>query len=214
MDFLKIEGLRDVYPEPVEGTSEWYACSLGPVGCDLYESQELVAMGKPFGGIGRALIHYPDGKALFPFAPAEKRYVEHPVYWDGKLYFLVADFAEDSLRIVSLDEKSAEQEIVAELALSRVGSCYNLRLLVGPVVLIRRERDGLLEILWPEERAFPIRKRENALFRDGGRLYCSEWHEDPDYHEKILVRSWDTGTIVESFGGQMRRMPDGRIWVL
>ena len=42
----------------------------------------------------------------------------------------------------------------------------------------------------------------------------SEWYEDPDYREELLVRDYDTGELLERIPGSFRRMPNGQRWLL
>ena len=61
-----------------------------------------------------------------------------------------------------------------------------------------------------------MKDREVLNFRDGDKVYSSEWFEDeePDYnyYEQVVVRDWETGEEIERFDGQMHRMPNGDIW--
>lgn len=215
MNFKKIVGLQDVYPERIEGTSEWYYCSVSKNSfCDLYEAEEIVGDGHVYEGMTCVLIHFPDGTVYKPFELKENIFVDEPVYWGGKLYFLSVDFHTRKMQIISFDEKSHEKNVVVELSLDEVEDCYNLMLHVAPVFLTREANDGYLEVVWPEKKRIKLEKRESLMFRDEDKIYCSEWFEDPDYHEKVVVRDWHTGEITEIFDGQMMRMPNGEIWVL
>lgn len=59
-----------------------------------------------------------------------------------------------------------------------------------------------------------IRVAPVLLVRDEDQVYFSEWHEDPEYHEKTIVRDWNTGEVIDSFDGQVYRMPNGDVWVI
>lgn len=72
--------------------------------------------------------------------------------------------------------------------------------------------NGYYEIVWPERRKIAIGKRETMHFRDGDRLYLSEWVEDPDYREFIIVRDIHTGKILEKTEGYIRRLPNHVVW--
>ena len=68
MNTIKIDGLVGGYPEPIDGTSEWYYSQKGTDDfLDLYEAEEIVKDGHAFGGMNCHLIHFPDGEVFSPF---------------------------------------------------------------------------------------------------------------------------------------------------
>ena len=217
MNYIKIEGIQDAYPERIEGTSEWYCCKIA-ANCfgDLYEAEEIVKAGHVYEGMNCVLIHYPDGQVYYPFVAKENVYVEAPAYCDGVLYFIVADFAEKWIQVVAFNTENFEQKTVFELPLDEVPSCYNLRIDVAPAMLLCESEDNVIEVLWPEKRTFKLNNHEVINFRDGDKVYFSEWFEDeePDYnyYEQVVVRDWETGEEIERFDGRMHRMPNGDIW--
>ena len=217
MNYIKIEGIQDAYPERIEGTSEWYCCKIATnCFCDLYEAEEIVKNGNVYEGMNCVLIHYPDGQVYYPFVAKENVYVEAPTFCDGVLYFIVADFAEKQVQVVAFNTEDFEQKTVFELPLDEVPSCYNLRILVAPAMLFCESENNVMEALWPEKKKFKMKDREVFNFRDGDKVYFSEWFEDeePDYnyYEQVVVRDWETGEEIERFDGQMHRMPNGDIW--
>lgn len=217
MNYVKIEGLQDTYPERIEGTSEWYCCKIAANSfCDLYEAEEIVKMGNVYEGMTCVLIHYPDGQVYYPFVAKENVYVDSPVFCDNVLYFIVADFAEKILQVVAFSTENFEQKVVFEISLDEISNCYNLRLDVAPVMLFREDEEHYLEVLWPEKKKFKVNDREVLNFRDGNKMYFSEWFEEtePDYnyYEQVVVRDWETGEEIERFNGQLHRMPNGDIW--
>lgn len=215
MKYLKIDGLTDVYPEQVEGTSEWYYCKLAKnTFCDLYEAEDIIKSGNIYQGMNCVLIHYPDGEVIRPFEIKENMYVDVPVFYDGILYFLVVDFNQKQIQIISYNPNTRKKSTVTEIPLSEVEDCYNLLLRVAPVLLIREANDGYLNVIWPEKKKIKIGDTEGLMFCDGDNLYCSEWYEDTEYHEMIIIRDWNTGQVKEKFEGQMIRMPNGDIWIL
>ena len=216
MNFIKINGLQDNYPEDIEGTSEWYYCKIAEdTFCDLYEAEEIIKAGHTYKGMNCALIHFPDGTVYEPVTMQENVYVDTPVYWDGVLYFLVVDFNENRMRIVAWDTETKQTKMVKELLLNEVENCYNLMLRVAPITLVRYAKDDVLEILYPEKKNIQLGECESLYFRDGDKLYCSAWYEDLEYHEKVIVRDYHTGEIQEVFDKQnMRRMPNGDVWML
>lgn len=220
MNFIKIEGLQDAYPERIEGTSEWYCCKIATNSfCDLYEAEEIVNAGNVYEGMTCVLIHYPDGQVYYPFVAKENVYVDSPVFWENTLYFLVVDFTEKILQVVAFNTEDFEQKTVFEISLDEVPNCYNLLLDVAPVMLYRYvDEDNALEVIWPEKKTFKVNNHQVLLFRDEDKVFFSEWFEDPEpdynYHEQVIVRDWETGEEIERFDGQMCRMPNGDIWRL
>ena len=214
MKFVKID-LEDVYPEEIEGTSEWYYSKIAKNDfCDLYEAEEIIKNGHVYEGMNCVLIHFPDGKVFRPFETKENVYVDAPVFWEDVLYFLVVDFVEKTIQIVAFDTKSYEKNEVAKLSLDEVKDCYNLMLRVAPVLLVRDGNEKCLEVIWPEKNNFKMSNHEAFQFRDGDRMYFSEWFEDPDYHEMTIVRDWNTGEEIERFDGMLVRMQNGDVWRL
>jgi len=167
-------------------------------------------------GMTCVLIHYPDGQVYYPFVAKENVYVEAPAFCDGVLYFIVADFAERLIQVVAFNTEDFEQKTVFELSLDEVPSCYNLRIHVAPAMLFCESENNVMEALWPEKKKFKMNDREVFNFRDGDKVYSSEWFEDeePDYnyYEQVVVRDWETGEEIERFDGQLHRMPNGDIW--
>ena len=53
------------YLQPLDGTDQWYYSIDFPDG-DMYEAEELHAMGREITGTRLLLIHYPDGEIIEP----------------------------------------------------------------------------------------------------------------------------------------------------
>lgn len=213
MNIIKIEGISEAYPERIEGTMEWYFCKVSKDSfCDLDEAEEIVKAGKIFPGMTCHLIHYPEGTVYSPFELEENVYVEQPVWENGKLYFLRVDFVKQIIQIYSYFPDNQMHEIMKELPLGIVEDCYNLMLKVSPIMLCRAANNGIYEIVWPENKKIEIGETEELLFRDGEDLYFSEWYENPEYHENVIVRDINNGEIKEKFQGYLCRMPNGVFW--
>jgi len=213
MNTIKIDGLVDGYPEPIDGTSEWYYSQKGTDDfLDLYEAEEIVKDGHAFGGMNCHLIHFPDGEVFSPFELRENFYVEAPVWDDGKFYFLCVDFSKKTIQIYCYYPEDKKLELIEKLPLDCVKDCYNLKLNVSPLMLGRDANECVFQIIWPEKISFSIGSTESLMFRDGDYLYFSEWHEDPDYHEYVIIRDFHTGEIKDKFSGTICRMPNGVFW--
>lgn len=213
MNVIKIEGISDSYPEPIEGTFEWFYCreSSDNFG-DLYEAEEIVKSGQKYSGSVCHLIHYPEGRVYSPFKQKENVYIERPVWDKGAFYFLKVDFTELKMQIYSYFPNSQRLEMIKELPLELVEDCYNLMLKVSPLMLTRAGKNKSYEIIWPENKRIEIGDTETLLFRDGKDLYFTAWWEDPKYHESIIVRDVNTGEVKESYPGYLCRMPNGVYW--
>lgn len=213
MNIIKIEGISEAYPERVDGTSDWYFCKESKdCFCDLYEAEEIVKSGKLFSGMNCHLIHYPEGTVYSPFELNENIYIEQPIWDMGFLYFLCVDFSKQTIQIYSFLPDYRRLEMLKELPLGIVDDCYNLMLKVSPLMLCRDAKDGIYEIVWPENNKIEIGQTESLLFRDGDDLYFSEWYENPEYHENVIIRDLNSGKINEKYAGYLCRLPNGVYW--
>lgn len=213
MNIIKIEGISESYPERIDGTLEWYACQESKdYFCDLYEAEAIVKSGKIFSGMTCHLIHYPEGTVYSPFELKENVYIEQPVWDEGKLSFLGVDFFKQKIQLYRYFPENQELEMIKELPLGIVENCYNLALKVSPLMLCRDANNKIFEIVWPENKRIEIGQTEDLLFRDGEDLYFSEWYEDPEYHENVIIRDLSTGKIKEKHPGYLIKLPNGVYW--
>ena len=191
------------------GTDDWYWSTDYILG-DLYDAEELFRMGHPVQSNRLYLIHYPDGTVYEPLPAVAGQYLGCPVYDNGAVALLAVSFPEGIIRILRfLPGKLSE---VAQLPLSAVKNCYNLMIHTEPLTLARHS-DNMFEIVWPERTAFSVSVRESFNFRNGDKLYFTEWFEDPDYREETVVRTMD-GTESERHSGDIHIMPNGDKWLL
>lgn len=213
INIIKIEEISNFYPEAIIGTNEWFACCDGKdTFCDLYEAEEIFNEYGSYSGMTCHLVHYPDGKVYSPFLLSNNVYVEKPIWNNGELDFLVIDFKDKKIQIIKYVPETKVLEKLIELPLSKVKDCYNLKLEVQPLTLGRSGMDGLYEIIWPEETVISIGDTETVLFRDEDKLYLSEWYENPEYHENVIIRDIQTGKIIEKYEGYLCRMPGNVFW--
>ena len=236
MVIREIKGLENGYFENIEGTSEWYYSHVSSKSfCDLYEAEEIVNDGYTFVGMGCALIHYPDGKVFKPFEIKENIYVEKPVFFNGKIYFLEVDFDKKVMRVIYIDseelissnfedgKESNEDKfcnisiedikhVEAEISLSEVEDCYNLMLKISPMMITRAGNDGYFEIIYPEKKRYNIDVREGFDFRKGDDMYFASWDENPEYEDFIVVRDYESGEVKSVEKGSIFRMPNGEMW--
>ena len=142
----------------------------------------------------------------------ENVYIEQPVWDNGTLYFLRVDFIKQIIQIYSYFPENQVLDIMKELPLSIVDDCYNLMLKITPLMLCRDANNSIYEIVWPENKKIEIGETEELLFRDGEDLYFSEWYENPEYHENVIVRDLNSGEIKGKYQGYLCRMPNGVFW--
>ena len=199
--------------EPLEGSASWY-WGMDYTNGDLYEAEELFQNGHPIKQNRLILVRYPDGSVFEPVRPQAGQYLGRPVYHNGKIVLLLADFPNAELKIIAFDAKTSQTEVLDILPRSIAEDCYNLMLDTSPLMLTRSAHDNTFQILWPERREFAIEDREVFCFRTGEKLYFSVWHEEPDYREEILVRDWNTGAVLSRIPGALHPLPDGQYWVL
>lgn len=213
MKKINTQGITDI--SPIEGGTEWY-WGTDVTGGDLYEAEELFrSEGQSIRRNRLVLIHYPDGRVVEPVAAKDGQYFGIPVREGHKIDILLADFSEGELQILQFDDTAETVSLLAAILfpLAQAQDCYNLMLKLSPLMLTRQD-DSKLQILWPEYMEYEMGAEEAFLFREGERLYFSAWYEDPDYREEILVRKADTGEMIERISGNAMRMPDGQVWVL
>ena len=202
--------------KPLKGSGEWY-WGMDHTGGDLYEAEELFSDDHPVCQNRLIFVHYPDGEDVQPVTAKQGQYLGRPVYYNGKIVLLLADFPQKKIKILLYDAKPEELTVLTELPRSVVKDCCNLMLEISPLMLTRRGNDGKFQILWPEHMEFEIGDRESFLCRMGERLYFSNWYEEPECQEEIeeiIVRRLNTGELIKKIPGCFMDMPDGQIWVL
>ncbi|MCR5794057.1 MAG: hypothetical protein K6G61_01745 [Solobacterium sp.] len=210
MKELDLNGITAL--QPLSGCAdEWYYALGYPYG-DLYEAQELFEAGNTMNGNDLFLVHYPDAEVFRPVSGQPGRYAGEPVYAGRTVYCMYADFREGQIHILAFDCRTKETSVCAEIPLSSVKDCYNLRLHVYPLTLSRQPNDGTFEMIWPERKTIAVESRESFFLRDREKLYFSTWYEDPEYHEVTVIRHADTGEVLERLPGDIRLMPDGQLW--
>lgn len=200
------------------GTDEWYYGISYELG-DLYEAEEVFRSGGMVEGRNFCLIHYPDGEVFRPVWKQQGIYPAEPVYYEGNIFIPSVDFPAGIIQILKFCCDSREVLCEAELPLSRVKDCYNLRLDASPLTLTRQcVGSNEFEIVWPETVQFEMGDHDSFFLRDGDKLYFNRWHEEGEgadyrYWEETVVRDL-TGEIKEVLPGDIRIMPNGEAWFL
>lgn len=208
----KIDTRGIFYIQPLEG-SQWYwgsDCCHG----DLYEAEELFKQGH-FVKCNRLIfIHYPEGYVFEPVCGKEGQYLGNPIFCQGKIYMLLADFEDGQIQVVQLDISNSETTTVVRFSISETEDCYNLLLCGSPVMATRQSPDDKFQIIWPDKCSFAIGETESFCYRDGDKLYFSRWDEEPEYEEEIVIRQYPDGRILQVIPGNIMKMPDGQKWLL
>ena len=197
--------------EKVSGSTDWYWGTDHTYG-DLYEAEELFTMGHRIDRSRLILVSYPEGRVYEPCKAEKGQYFGTPVFYEEKIFLLLADFVKKEIRILGWDGK--ETETVVTIPRSEMKDCYNLRLCTQPLALIRQGHENDFDILWPEKASFRIDAHESFCCRRGNRLYFSQWFEDPDYREETLIRHCPDGEVLERTADTLQEMPDGQLWIL
>ncbi len=202
--------------EPLSGAENLYFGTEIPHG-DLYEAQELYRDGGRIAPGRLIFVKYPSGQVTEPVKAGPGQYFGDPVYWDGSVYALLADFPAGEIWILKLDSALKSAQIHASVPLSEFEDCYNLTLKTAPLMLTR-EAGNTLEILWPERRRVELGERESLRFRDGDELWTSRWNEEGEggtyrYWDETVVRNLD-GDELFFLRGDVQIMPNGEKWLL
>ena len=198
---------------PVDGSSTWY-WGMDYTSGDLYEAEELFQDGHLVQQNRLILVRYPDGAVFEPVHAHAGQYLGRPVYYNGQIILLLADFSKSKFDLIAFDESTCQTELLVSLPRTVAEDCYNLLLHTSPLMLTRSPNNNKFQVLWPEYREFQIEDRESFHCRVGNQLYFNAWHEDPDYREEVIVRDWDTGAILLRRPGTIQTMPNGQNWIL
>lgn len=207
---IRLDGIG--YLEPVEGTAAWY-CGSDYVHGDLYEAEELYNDGHEIDSNRLVFVSYPEGCVYEAGERKKGRYFGRVWYAEGDLFFIMADFPEGIISLMRFDTEKRTSVTEAEIPRNGIKDCYNLMPAGSPPMVIRQGNEGFFEMVWPEQKTFPIENTETFNFRDGDRIYFTAWYEDPDYREETIVRDLD-GEILERRKGDIRIMPGGEKWHL
>ena len=213
MELKHIDTKGICYIDRVPGTDRWYWGTDYTSG-DLYEAEELFNDGHSIGKTRMIFVSYPEGEVREPLETESGQYFGNAVFWEGRIFCLLADFGLKVIRIYRCSEDAAEAEIFAEIPLEEVRDCYNLMLHISPLTLTRQGHEDRFQVIWPEKGDFAIAPQESLDSREGDLLIFGRWYEDPDYREETVIRRYPTGEILDNIKGTFVRMPGGETWLL
>lgn len=208
---INLNGINNI--ELVEGTNQWYWATDYCFG-DLYEAEELFNEGHEVECNRLVFVKYPEGEVIEPVLREKGQYFGTPVFDDGCMFILLANFLEGKIYIKRYQVDKKEVDTMAELSRSDIDDCYNLMLRVAPVFLSRNDNNGKYQILWPEKSEFAVEKGETVYRRENDILISNCWYEDPDYREEEFIRKYPTGEKIECIRGTFMDMPDGQRWLI
>ncbi len=198
--------------EPLEGSGQWFWGTDYSSG-DLYEAENLFKKGYSVEPNRLVFVHYPEGEVIEPVLAEPGQYFEKPIYDNGRFIMLLVDFPLAKINIIAYKPETKKISSLVTLPLAVAENCRNLALRLSPLMLVRQS-DDKFQILWPENKSFPIGSTECFYFRKEEKLYFSAWYEDPDYRVEIIIRDFDTGKVIKKMPGSIRLMPDGQQWLL
>ena len=207
MRIIDTDGIN--YIEPVENSTQWY-WGTDCTGGDLFEAAELFEDGHCGGRL--VFIHRTDDRVVEPISRRRGQYFGKPVFYNGSLMILRADFLRDTVNIIEFNENGLSE--IADITLSEIEDCYNLMLNTSPLMLTRCANDNKFQILWPEKKDIKIGDTEAFFAREDDMLYFSQWYENPDYHEEIVVRDFNDGREIKRFEGMAYKSDDGQNLIL
>ena len=217
MKKIKTDGIS--YIKLVPGAnSDWYYGSDFEQG-DLYEAETAFKDGIRIKGRKFCLVHYPDGTVYHPVPEADGKCCGECVFEKNGIYILNVDFNKSIIQITRFDCADHTTTVHAEMLLSEVKDCYNLRLEVSPLTLTRQcVGDNEFEIVWPEKVKLKMDDHDSFFLRDNDRLFFSRWHEEGDgtdykYWVETVVKDLN-GEVLEILKGDVMFMPNGEIWNL
>lgn len=212
MKIIETNGITHL--QELGGSREWYWGTDSASG-DLYEAEEVFLKGNRFEPNRLVFVHYPDGKVYEPIPAKENQYFERPQYLDGAIYILLVNFAEKQIRVFQYAPETGVVSVKVEIPLDTVKDCYNLRMDDrAPLMIYRQGWEKQFQVIWPDKIEFAIGDRESFQFHEDGLMYFSEWFEDPEYREEIIVREYATGEIAERMPGTAIGMPENQLWIL
>ena len=193
--------------------SEWY-WGTDATGGDLYEARELYEAESRIDRDRLIFARFPEGRVYEPVSGEKGRYFGRPVFWEGAVWILAAEFLPERVRILRWVPGTGEVGEAACLPLDCAGDFWNLMLCVRPLTLVRQGRENRFQVIWPEQGDFPIEPQESLDGRDGDVLRFSRWHEDPEYREDAVFRRYPDGAILARTPGGLFTDPGGNTWIL
>ncbi len=200
------------YLKKLEGSDLYFG--IDHCGDDLYEAKELYNLGHHIDHNRLVFVSYPEGEISEPLIASHGQYFADPVFDEGYIFILKADFGLKKLYIYRSDQKFRRVTEHISLDMDEKEDCYNMRLTKYPLTLIKTSKEQVFQILWPLRSEFQIGPHESFDHRIDEYLIFSEWFEDPDYREEAVIRRYPDGEKLWSHKGSILTMDDGQEWLI
>ena len=212
MNYTCIDARGISYLDRLDGTDWQWGTDC--TGGDLYEAEELFRDGHSVKQNRLVFARCPEPRLYEPVSAREGQYFGRPCCDGGIIYILLVDFPQKEILIYRCAPDMASASVHVRLPLSIVPDCYNLMLHGSPLTLTRQGHENSFQVVWPEQSSFPIDPSESLDCRDGDELIFSQWYEDPDYREEVVIRRCPDGEVLERMNGTLMTMPDGQKWLM
>lgn len=212
MKIKELKGYEKIYPEKIDGTSEWFYCNLSG-GVDV---EDILDFQNDYTGNRLYLIHI-SGKIFEPVKQEKNVYLSEPVYnVDDNAFAIVKfDFNKKIIQILRYDIETDHCSVVGEVPLSKGGDLINVGVLQNSYILVKHENlDDSAVFLYPVEKSLQLEEHEGLYLLNDNKLISFKWIEDPDYREEIIIRDYVTNEIIERKDGFNAIMPNGEFWLL
>ncbi|SKA65484.1 hypothetical protein SAMN02745111_01117 [Eubacterium uniforme] len=189
---------------------------------DLYDLKEW----QEYGGYQGSIIMIYDlltGKVYEPFAKKKNVMYGNPIFVDGYLYFLKADYDEKEVFLYKCLPETL-LEVVTTLNISEV-NLYNLCICGEKVNIIHQDLNEF-KSYYPDKFSFKFEDEHESVFAiSDGKVYCETWvEEDWDdennragdnykFYNMVRVRDFNGNLISEEIGAIHQAM-DGTYWIV
>ena len=211
MKVIETNGITNL--EQFDTSQEWYWGTNYTSG-DLYEAEEIYNSGKRFEPNRLIFVHYPDGTVFEPIGAKENQYFGRPACIEGVIYILLVKFDEKVIQLFQCSDDMRDISVKTEIPLNEVKDCYNLGIDGNPVMITRQGYKEDFQVIWPEQVAFEIGRRECFICREADKLFFSEWSEDTDYREWVNIRDYASGNLLEKIDGTVFSLPNNEHWII
>lgn len=210
MNIKRFSGCEDIYPTRIDGTGSWFYGQDTPCA----EAYEVPEFGGKYPGT-RLVIFNIDGTMYEPFKKEENVFIDTPVYSVESDSFAIIryDFNVEMVELYEYLPLKNELKVLTEIEMKAVGDVASLYVITEPFTLQKDVYSkNMISFIWPFKKDIMLEENETFHSIDGDILYSSKWVEDPDYHEEVITRKLEDGSIISREAGFMVKMPDGSSW--
>lgn len=212
MEYKTFHGLEDVYPEKLDGTSEWFYGQVTPCS-EAYEVSEY--QGSYIGT--RLYIFHISGKVYVPFQQEKNVFLAPPIYSAERNSFgiLRYDFNKGRIQAYEYIPETEELSIFKEIKMPKTDELRYIRVIKEPFMLVKCNwNENSVDFLEEKENHVQLEENESLCYVERDVLITQKWIEDPDYREEIIYRHADSGKVIKREDGYIVEMPDGKLWIM